>query len=312
MVYLALAVVCSVSIGLVFKYAGREQLDRTSLLTANYAAAVVLAVGLLAAGGRTVADGLAMAPSLLGLGVLTGALLIAGFFMLSLATDLAGMSLAVGVMRVSVVLPFLASWLVWNEVPSLAQGMGLVLASIAFFLIARHKKRTPEAIPVGASSSAAQAGKEGGVPELEVPSGRVFAVLLLTFVVGGAVDISMKTFEESFGAGNSRVLFLLLAFGVAFLIGAVLVVGRGMRTGAWPERRTLAWGVVLGVINYGSLEFILRAIERLPGTFVFPANNIAIVVLAAVLGVVVWNEHLSRFNRVGLGLAVLALVLLGL
>lgn len=311
MVYLALAVASSLAIGLLFKHAGREQLDRTSLLTTNYAAAVAVALVLLAAGGRTAGEGLTMEPSLVGLGVLTGALLIAGFFMLSLATDLAGMSLAIGVMRVSVVLPFLASWMVWNEVPTLAQGIGMVLASIAFFLIARHKARAPEAIPAGTASPAAQMQEPASV-SLSMPSGRVFGVLLLTFLVGGAVDVSMKTFEESFGAGNSRVLFLLLAFGVAFAIGAVIVVVRGLRTGTWPERRTLGWGVVLGVINYGSLEFILRAIERLPGTFVFPANNIAVVVLAAVLGVAVWDEYLSRLNRIGLGLAVVALILLGL
>lgn len=309
MTYLALAVACSLAIGLLFKHAGREKLDRTSLLTTNYAAAVACALGLLAAGGRTVSDGLAMEPSLVGLGILTGALLIAGFFMLSLATDLAGMSLAIGVMRVSVVLPFLASWLVWNEVPTMAQGAGLVLASVAFFLIARHEQRTPEPVTVGADASA-PSPSDAATPS--VSDARVFVVLLGTFLVGGAVDVSMKTFEEAFGMGNSRVLFLLLAFGVAFVIGAVVVVVRGVRTGTWPERRTLAWGVLLGVINYGSLEFILRAIERLPGTFVFPANNIAIVVLAALLGVVVWNEYLSRLNRIGLGLAVVALLLLGL
>lgn len=310
MTYLALAVACSLAIGLLFKHAGREQLDRTSLLTTNYAAAVVLALGLLAAGGRTVSDGLAMEPWLVGLGILTGALLIAGFFMLSLATDLAGMSLAIGVMRVSVVLPFLASWLVWNEVPTVAQGVGLVLASVAFFLIARHEQRTPEPVPAGSDGSSVPATETS--PADVASSAHVFVVLLGTFLVGGAVDVSMKTFEEAFGAANSRVLFLLLAFGVAFLIGAAVVVARGARTGTWPERRTLAWGVLLGVINYGSLEFILRAIEQLPGTFVFPANNIAIVVLAAVLGVIVWNEHLSRLNRIGLGLAVVALLLLGL
>jgi multidrug transporter EmrE-like cation transporter len=107
-------------------------------------------------------------------------------------------------------------------------------------------------------------------------------------------------------------LFLLLAFGIAFLIGAAVVLWRGVRRGIWPDRRTIGWGLLLGVINYGSLEFILRAIERLPGTVVFPVNNIAIVLLAAVLGITVWDEHLSRLNRIGLGCAVVALVLLNL
>lgn len=308
MLALAFAVACSVAIGMIFKHAGQRDLDRTALLTVNYAAAVAVAGLLLAAGERTVQEGLALTPGLVGLGLVTGALLIAGFFMLSWATDVAGMSLAIGVMRVSVVLPFLASWLVWHEVPTLAQGVGMVLAAGAFFLMA-HQERAPEPVRVPASVPRAEAD------DVTVPSSidwKAAGVLALTFCMGGAVDISMKTFEEMFGAVNSRVLFLLLAFGVSFLIGAVLVAERALRRGQWPSRQTIGWGIVLGVINYGSLEFILRAIEALPGPFVFPANNIAIMVLAALLGVYVWGEHLTRANRVGLGLALVALVLLGL
>jgi drug/metabolite transporter (DMT)-like permease len=308
MINLAFAVACSVAIGMIFKHTGPTSIDRTALLTVNYAAAVGVAGLLIGAGGRAVEGTLGLSPALLALGVGTGALLIAGFFLLAYATDVAGMSLAIGVMRVSVVIPFLASWLVWEEVPSVAQGIGMVLAAAAFFLIAR-KERRPEPVPVG--------GRAGGDEKVEaLPEAvadvdwRAFGVLALTFCMGGAVDLSMKTFEEGFGAAHSRVLFLLLAFGVAFLIGAVLVGVRGLRTGDWPGRRTVAWGLLLGVVNYGSLEFLLRAVAVLPGPFVFPANNIAIMVLAAVLGVYLWGERLSRANRLGIGLAVVALVLL--
>jgi drug/metabolite transporter (DMT)-like permease len=331
MIYLGLAVACSLAIGMIFKYAGREEMDRTALLTVNYLAAVAVAVGLLALGGRSVGEGLSLSSSLIGLGVGTGALLIAGFFVLMVATDVAGMSLAIGVMRVSVVIPFMASWLVWNEVPTPAQGVGLVLAGVAFFLIARKEQdprraAAPEAAAVAAANPArpasAGAGGADSGPSLPDPADlaeqaadvnpKVFGVLALTFLAGGAVDVTMKTFEEIYGAANSRVLFLLLAFGIAFLIGAAVVLWRGVRRGIWPDRRTIGWGLFLGVINYGSLEFILRAIERLPGTVVFPVNNIAIVLLAAVLGITVWDEHLSRLNRIGLGCAVAALVLLNL
>lgn len=327
MIYLGLAVACSLAIGMIFKYAGREKMDRTALLTVNYLAAVAVAVGLLALGGRSVGEGLSLSSSLIGLGVGTGALLIAGFFVLMVATDVAGMSLAIGVMRVSVVIPFMASWLVSNEVPTPAQGVGLVLAGVAFFLIARKEQEPrPATAPVAAAdptrAASAESGRSEPGPSLPDPADlaeqatdvdpKVFGVLALTFLAGGAVDVTMKTFEEMYGAANSRVLFLLLAFGIAFLIGAAVVAWRGVRRGIWPDRRTIGWGLFLGVINYGSLEFILRAIERLPGTVVFPVNNIAIVLLAAVLGITVWDEHLSRLNRIGLGCAVAALVLLNL
>jgi len=320
MIALVLAVCCSLAIGMIFKHAGRQRLDRTTLLTVNYAAAVAVAAVLLALGRREVASGLSADPALIVLGVVTGALLIFGFFVLSLATDVAGMSLAIGVMRVSVVIPFLMSWVIWNEVPTPAQMVGLVVASIAFFLIARRKRPAPASRPELATASGAAATEKAqgsGAGASEPAAGtavslRAFGVLALVFLAGGAVDVSMKAFEETFGAQNSRVLFLLMAFGIAFLIGLAVVLWRGVRHGAWPTSATVRWGVVLGVINYGSLEFILRAIEQLPGTFVFPVNNIAIVLLAAVLGVTVWGEQLTRLNRLGLGLAVVALLLLNL
>lgn len=308
MLALALAVACSVAIGLIFKHAGRQQMDRTALLTVNYAAAVAVATGLLLAGERSVAAGLTFSGGLLALGAGTGALLIAGFFVLAWATEEAGMSLAMGVMRLSVIIPFLASWLVWKEVPTLAQILGLCLAAVAFLLMA-YKRPAPHPVPASTPEGSANIGSTGRL--MTGIDWRATGVLALTFCLGGAVDVSMKAFEEGYGAANSRVLFLLMAFGMAFVIGTTIVVRQGLREGGWPTGQTLGWGVLLGIINYGSLEFILRAIDALPGPFVFPANNIAVMVLAAGLGVYVWGEHLSRANYVGLVLAIGALLLLG-
>ncbi|PSQ75748.1 MAG: hypothetical protein BRD35_08195 [Bacteroidetes bacterium QH_7_62_13] len=308
MINLAFAVTCSVAIGMIFKFTGPTDIDRTALLTVNYGAAVGVAAIFIGVGGRSVDGRLGLSPTLLLLGGATGALLIAGFFLLAYATDVAGMSLAIGVMRVSVVIPFLASWLVWGEVPSVAQGIGMVLAAAAFFLIAQ-KHRGPQPVPAGGR----QTPETDPISDLAADvDWHAFGVLALTFLMGGAVDLSMKTFEEGFGTTNSRVLFLLLAFGVAFLIGTVMVGARAIRDKQWPGWPTVGWGVLLGVVNYGSLEFILRAIAELPGPFVFPANNIAIMVLAAVVGVYFWDEYLSVTNRVGIALAVVALVMLKL
>lgn len=308
MIDLALAAICSVAIGMIFKHTGPMEIDRTALLTVNYAAAVGVALLLIEIGGRTTGAGLGLSPALVGLGMGVGALLIAGFYILSYATDVAGMSLAIGVMRVSVVIPFLASWLVWDEVPSIPQGIGMGLAGAAFFLIAQ-KHRGPQ--PVGTGLAQGSEG-EPFVASVSDVDWHAFGVLALTFFAGGAVDLSMKWFEEGFGAGNSRVLFLLLSFGCAFLIGAIVVSVRALRGGDWPGRRAIGWGVLLGVVNYGSLEFLLRAVAVLPGPFVFPANNIAIMVMAAGIGVYLWGEYLSWINRIGIGLAIVALVLLRL
>ncbi len=204
------------------------------------------------------------------------------------------MGLATGIVKIAVVLPFLASWFIWQEIPSRFQMVGLVLASAAFFLIAR---------PV------APADRPGAPPHNHGRL-RTVGLLGLLFLSGGLADIAMKTFGEVYASTNSRSLFLLFAFSVAFFVGVGLVVGKGMRTRQWPERPVYGWGLVLGLVNYGSAAFILGAIDELPGPFVFPVNNIAIVGGAAALGVGVWGERLSKTNLTGLALAVAALALL--
>ncbi len=302
MIYLALAVACSLAIATIFKYSERRGLDRMALLTVNYLVAFAVAGALLATGVEETAGGLTLHPGLLVLGVGTGALFIAGFGLFAYAIRVAGMSLATGVMRLAVALPFLASWLIWDEVPSTAQGAGLVVAGGAFFLIARREAPASEAHVAGG----------GDAPEGANDGWRVALVLGLLFLAGGTVDISLKAFDEWFAATNSRALFLLMIFGVAFLIGCVFVMRRGVQTGVWPRGATVGWGIALGLVNYASVEFLLQAIARLSGPFVFPVNNIAIVLGAALLGVLVWGEQVSRVNRIGLGLAVVALVLMGM
>ncbi len=297
MIDLLLAVACSLAIGVIFKVAARQGTDRLALLTVNYAAALLLAAAALYAAPPS-ATAVAPPPGLVALGMTTGALFIAGFFTLAWATEVAGLSLAVAVMRVSVVIPFLASWLIWDERPTPAQGLGLIVAGIAFFLIARRE-------PVAPSADVARR------PSADAP-GRVVLVLGLLFLAGGLVDVSMKTFDEVYAAVAERDAFLVFVFGVAFTIGLGLVLRRGVRMGLWPTRAAWLWGAGLGLVNYGSAVFILRAIRQLSGPVVFPVNNVALMIGAALLGVLVWQERLSRRNWAGLGLAAVALVLLGL
>ncbi|NNF56879.1 MAG: EamA family transporter [Rhodothermaceae bacterium] len=296
MLWLALAVACSLAIAMIFKYGERRGLDRTAVLTVNYAAAALVSAMLLR--GSDVDGGFVSSAGLLVLGVGLGVLFIAGFYVFAYAIREVGMGLATGVMRLSVVVPVLASWVLWGEQPSIGQSLGLVLAGVAFFLIARTTPTTPTALTGPTSSPSSHSG--------------LYAALVLggLFLMGGLVDVAFKTFGEVFAADNSRPLFLLFVFSVACLTGLIAVVGQGLRSKAWPSGSAVGWGVLLGLVNYGSADFILRAIAVLPGPFVFPANSIAIVMGAAVLGIVVWGERLSKANWAGLGLAAAALVLL--
>lgn len=291
MLYLALAIASSLAIGMIFKHAGLRGMDALALLAVNYGVALIPGI---AAASQQPIDVQALTPGFWALAVATGVLFIFGFWIYAKATEQAGLSLAIGVMRISVVIPFMASWLIWNETPSTAQLLGMGVAGLAFFLIA-HKQ----------SSTASAQAEPSGAPWAQV------GLLVVLFISGGLVDVALKTFDEVYVSTVGRPVFLLVLFGVSFLLGMLYVVRRGLQ-GQWPTRAEIAWGILLGLINYASVEFLLLAVEVLSGPFVFPANSIALVIGGALLGVWIWGEHLSMRNKIGLGLAAVALLLLNL
>ncbi len=281
--YLLLAIACSLIVGIIFKVAPGLRIDRFSLLTVNYLAGALCAV----ARGADVGN-LTSSSGFLILGVVTGVLFIAGYALFSVATQMAGLAASIGTMRISVCIPFMASWLIWHETPTTGQTIGFAAALLAFACIASSRNGNSNKTPAGRSGTLA---------------------LVALFLVAGVSDAAVKVFDEEFSAVFSRPDYLLMAFGVAAMVGFAVLGFRRKLSELLRGRNVLA-GILLGTINYGSAEFFLLALDLLPGTFVFPFNHVSIVVGGALLGVAVWREALTPIHWTGLGLAVIALVLL--
>ncbi|MBT8401242.1 MAG: hypothetical protein KJO98_12250 [Rhodothermia bacterium] len=287
MVYLLLAVCCSLAIGVIFKICGGLKVDRFQLLTVNYLCAAGLALGL--SGFKleewNVDVGVAM-----GVGVLLGVLFIVTFALYSLATEASGLAIATSVARISLVVPFVFSWLYWHESPGTLQLAGLPCAIVSLVLLSATRR---------------------SVVALEPRATYMSAVTLLSlFVAAGATDTSLKLFEESFSGIVSRPAFLFAVFASASIVGGFIIMSRRKRVDRKTGRLALIYGVVLGLVNFGSVEFFLEALSRLPGTVAFPFNHVAIVLGGTILGVAVWSESLNRYNLLGLALAAAALALL--
>ncbi len=80
------------------------------------------------------------------------------------------------------------------------------------------------------------------------------------------------------------------------------------------ELKSVAAGIILGVPNYFSIFFIIKALETniLKSAQLFPVLNISNVVLTALVGLLAFKEKLNLLNVIGVLLAIISILLIAL
>ena len=208
-------------------------------------------------------------------GIGLGVLFLAGFLVFGLALRREGMAAAVTMGRISLIIPVLVAVAFFGESPSVIDAMALVLIIVVLW------------------------SWEGGRK-------RIAPVLLLLFALFGSISAIMKWFAAVHPqVPESR--FLAVVFGAA-LVGAWIAV-------AWRRQRISAFamglGFVLGIPNYYSSFFLVKSLEKMPAFVVFPVVDTGVIVLSALAGTFWFSERPDNHRLVSVGLAIVALILLG-
>lgn len=292
MLYLLLALTCSVALSVAFKLFPRYGIDTYQAIVYNYVVCVL--TGALFLGELPWSADIAAAPwqpFALGLGVL----FMGGFLVAALTVRHFGIAVASVVQRMSLVLsvPF-AVWFI-GEPGSWQKLLGVVLALCAVLLTnAGDSKRlhSPDEPP--------QTGRYGLL---------VYPVLI--FLASGVIECVLQyvqTYTIQQGSSDGA-LFSIYTFGYAALTGAagmaVLLLKGKMRLGG----RHLLAGILLGIPNYFSIFFLIQSFSYLDKSAALPINNIGILVSTALLGFFLFGERLRPVNWLGIALAITAIVL---
>jgi uncharacterized membrane protein len=79
-----------------------------------------------------------------------------------------------------------------------------------------------------------------------------------------------------------------------------------------PKRLDLLGGVLLGVTNFASLYFLLRAfdVQIMERAMVIPLLNLSVIVLATAAGMALLGDRLNNEARWGVALATAAIGLM--
>lgn len=282
MTYLLLAVICSVLVSVLLKLAARRQLDVAQMVTWNYLVAATLTAVVLRPPLASLQSGHAPWLALLGLAVVLPTI----FLVLGRAVAEAGIVRSDVAQRLSLLLSLLAAFLFFGQSATALKLAGLGLGLVAMLMISLR--------PRGPSVTA-------------IPGS--WRWLLGVWVGFAVVDILLKQVALS---GTPSMAALLACFSIAFVLMLALQLWRHVSGRSRLNLRNLGAGALLGLLNGGNILFYVHAHQALPDSpaTVFVGMNIGVVVLGALVGVLAFGEPTSRWNRVGLGLAVVAISLI--
>jgi len=293
MFYLLLSIGCSVSLFITFRYFQRYQVDTFHAIAINYLVCVV--TGMLFVG--TEAWTTIQPQNWWWLALFLGGTFISTFYLMGLTTQKVGMTIASLASKMSMVIPVGINLLFFAEVAKdfdKLNFLGLLMALVA----------------VGLSSYSPKVQQEEGMVYV---SGLARIVLPLSiFALSGVIETSLNYANLHLLQAQEMPVFPIGLFATAAFIGLIgifIQLSRG-KVLTW---RSVVGGIVLGVPNYFSIYFLLKSLEAFNnnGAFVFPVNNICIIIVSAFISVLLFKEKLHLFNKIGVLVAIAAILLLG-
>jgi len=207
-------------------------------------------------------------------GIVVGLFFFIAFMTFSRAIKTKGIASAVTIGRVSLAIPVAFSIFLWGEKPLPVDILGLLLI---FFIILTW---------------------EGKI-------GKLSPILLALFFLFGFLDSALKFFKLQFPSVDDG-FFLIIVFysAMAWSWGYIFFSRKKIKLG------DIFSGFFLGVPNFFSSYFLLKALFLIPAYIVFPFINTGMIILSALFGYLLFKETLNRKKVVLIFLGIIAVLLL--
>jgi drug/metabolite transporter (DMT)-like permease len=274
MLFLILSVICSVTVGVIFKISRSYQVSATQIVAFNYVFALALCYFFFHPNVATLE---ASSPwkILFSLGILLPVV----FIFLAVSIKHMGIVKTDSAQRLSLIISILGAWLFFGEQFSALKLTALLFGFPALLLIL-HKPTD---------------NKEN---KWIYP-----AIVLVGF---GIIDLLFKQI-----ALNSTVPFTTSLFVVFSISLVVMIVYNCYELFSRKVNfKSILFGGLVGVFNFGNILFYLKAHQAFadnPST-VFAGMNMGVIVIGSLVGIFVFKEKINKLNIIGLLLALIAIV----
>ena len=278
MLFLILSIICSVTVGVLFKISRRYSSRPIQIVAWNYVFALIFCYFFFSPDLNDIGTS---APWAIYLPI--GILLPTVFLFLAASIKQVGIVKTDAAQRLSLFIPIMAAWLLFKEDFNILKITALLIGFPALLLILAK-------------------------PSQETKNKWLYpALVLLGF---GVIDILFKQIALYTTLPYTTSLFVV--FGIALLIMILAVIYDVIVAKVPLSIENILFGGLVGIFNFGNILFYLKAHKAFsenPST-VFAGMNMGVIVLGSLVGIFVFKEKLTKMNFAGVFLALIAIVLI--
>ena len=268
MIYLLLSVLASTTIFVIFKFFEKFKINTFQAIVINYITASFC--GIISYKSSISNTELIHSQWLIG-AIILGVLFISVFYLMAYTTQHNGLSVASVSGKMSVIIPIIFGIYIYNERVGFQKTTGTLLALIAVYLTAMK-------------SSYSINHKKG------------ILLPFMLFLGSGIIDTLLKYVETKYVPNTDIPIFSATIFGCAAILGSVILMIKKIKNSFTYSIKDIGGGIILGIINYYSIFFLLRALQYkdMESSTIFTINNVAIVMLSTLIGLLIFKEHISK------------------
>lgn len=284
MTALLLSIITSSMLMVIFKYFQQYRVNTFQAITVNYFVAATLGYAL---SPEHVPLELLIHRPWIAEAMLIGCVFIGMFYLMAVSSQKVSVAVTSVANKMSLVIPVLAGMVLYAEALHGLRLLGVILALVSVVMVTYRK-------------SDAGADK------------RYVVLPVLIFFGSGFLDTFFKYAQTHLIAEDEFGIFSSSLFLMAATVGTVVMMVRRFTKGSVLELKSIIAGSILGIPNYFSIHFLLKAlnIPQLPSTQVFPINNTGIVLLSTLLAILLFKESLTKLNWTGIACSVVAIALI--
>lgn len=285
MLHLLLAILFSVILFIVFKSFPKYNINTLQAIVFNYIVAFL--VGLLVSNTQVSITDTLKKPWLI-FCIYLGIFFIAIFFTMGKTAQKNGVSVTSVASKMSLIIPVLFGILFFKEDIDFLKSIGILIALVAVYFTT---KKSESHIKV---------------------SNFIYPILL--FIGSGIIDTSLNYVQKVWVNKEDTALFSSLTFLSAFIFGSLLLTYQAAKKHFTFHFKNIIGGILLGIPNYFSMYFLIRALqnEKIQSATLFTLINIGVILLTTIIGILLFKEKLKKHNYIGIALAIIALLLVSL